>query len=533
LLELKVDRGAQPGEPFSDQPTVPMERPDMPAPAPSPSSGASHTAMINLNANHGGRERVKTLPMPQMPFASGIGQAPPPSPEASEGAPGKLVVVSTNFAGREFVLEKPAMVIGRTDDNDIVVNHRSISRHHAKIVREGGRYAVVDMQSANGVRVNGEEYGKVELRRGDMIDLGHVRLRYVDPGEDFVFDRDATMVDIHGGGKKGKGLLIGLVSVGVLGAAAVAVILVIGKGNSTGTVANNGTNSVPNTLVTEAKTTSRPGTAAVSAPETTPATTALNPENPLAKHLGDAQAAIDGRRWAEAIVATQAAMKLDPRSNEALKLQNWAKSEMKHETLAGEIKAALDANRLPDAQRLLKNIVEGSAYHTESKEMIDNFIIQKLEAEAKAFASKGQCDKIAGVARRAPTEDAKASIAATPCTPTVGVVSSAPVSRPVSTPISRPVTAVVSAPPAGDPNDMLAEAKVAYNGGQYAQAKKLLLDVLKLKPGQVEAVTFLAIIGCKEGKKADGLRYANQLTGKRQELVKSQCRQSGVDLDAP
>src|SRR5262249_18470313 len=73
-------------------------------------------------------------------------------------------------------------IIGRTDENDVVVNHRSISRHHAKIVRENGHYHIVDLQSANGVRVNGEEYGKVELRKGDHVDLGHVRLRFVAPG---------------------------------------------------------------------------------------------------------------------------------------------------------------------------------------------------------------------------------------------------------------------------------------------------------------------------------------------------------------
>ena len=86
------------------------------------------------------------------------------------GGYGKLVVLSSNFAGKEFELSRPQMIIGRTDENDIVINHRSISRNHAKLVREPetSRYTISDLQSSNGVRVNGSDYGKVELRRGDV-----------------------------------------------------------------------------------------------------------------------------------------------------------------------------------------------------------------------------------------------------------------------------------------------------------------------------------------------------------------------------
>ena len=113
------------------------------------------------------------------------------------------------------------MIIGRTDENDLVINHRSISRNHAKVTRdpETSRYTISDLQSSNGVRVNGQDYGKVELRRGDVVDLGHVRLRFVEPGEDFVFARDAVVVDLPEGGGK-RSLLVAIVlAVVVLGAA--------------------------------------------------------------------------------------------------------------------------------------------------------------------------------------------------------------------------------------------------------------------------------------------------------------------------
>ncbi|MEW5853953.1 MAG: FHA domain-containing protein, partial [Myxococcota bacterium] len=97
----------------------------------------------------------------------------------------RLVVVSTSLAGRAFNLTKDETVIGRTEDNDLQIDHRSVSRNHAKIVREGGRYTVVDLKSANGVLVNGEEYARIDLRKGDIIELGHVKLRFVEAGERF------------------------------------------------------------------------------------------------------------------------------------------------------------------------------------------------------------------------------------------------------------------------------------------------------------------------------------------------------------
>src|SRR3982751_321327 len=127
---------------------------------------------------------------------------------------GRLVVLSSNFAGKEFELSRPQMIIGRTDENDIVINHRSISRNHAKLVREPdtGRYTISDLQSSNGVRVNGQDYGKVELRRGDVVDLGHVRLRFVEPGEDFVFSRDAVITDVPDTSSKKTLLIAGLLA---------------------------------------------------------------------------------------------------------------------------------------------------------------------------------------------------------------------------------------------------------------------------------------------------------------------------------
>ncbi len=111
--------------------------------------------------------------------------------QPAAGPPARLVVLTTDLAGMEIALDKASLVIGRTEENDVLLNHRSISRHHAKIVRDGDHYTIVDLQSANGIRVNGEDYERIELNAGDVVELGHVKIRFVGPLESFVFDPHA------------------------------------------------------------------------------------------------------------------------------------------------------------------------------------------------------------------------------------------------------------------------------------------------------------------------------------------------------
>src|SRR5690606_3105538 len=163
----------------------------------------------------------------------------PTIPVVHPGASARLVVLSTNFAGREFELDKATVVIGRTGGNGLCVDHRSVSGPHAKVVRETGRCSRVALQSSNGVRVNGEEYGKVELRRADVVDLGHVRLRFVEPGEDLVFGRDAQAIDLSPAGAPRLAMWVALAHLAT--GAAVALFLILSSGDKGATTAQDET----------------------------------------------------------------------------------------------------------------------------------------------------------------------------------------------------------------------------------------------------------------------------------------------------
>lgn len=79
-----------------------------------------------------------------------------------------------------FPLEQDALIVGRATDCGVCVPHRSLSRHHARLTRHEGRFTITDLESKNGVLVNGERAERRELRDGDLVQLGDVMLRYVD-----------------------------------------------------------------------------------------------------------------------------------------------------------------------------------------------------------------------------------------------------------------------------------------------------------------------------------------------------------------
>ncbi|MGZ3428146.1 MAG: FHA domain-containing protein, partial [Polyangia bacterium] len=326
-LALKLDKAqtASGGHP-SPVPTG-ATAPAMPSAAPANEMAEQKTTPFMKENGAAPASMLDMAPTVQTPITPTT--APPIS--GQQEAPARLVVVSSNFAGQEFVLDKAAVVIGRTDENDVVINHRSISRHHAKIVREGGHYHIVDLQSANGVRVNGEEYGKVELRKGDHVDLGHVRLRFVAPGEDFIFDRDAQVVDVSGAKKSRAGLVAVLMLV-VVALAGGAFVLV----KMTQKPSGNGGEGVV-----------KPSS---------------DTEGAVARLLLAADQAMKSEDWEGAIAKCDEALKLDPAQELARDKRQRAEAERKNRQAYNAFMKAAAENDYDSAVASYGEVAEDSVY---------------------------------------------------------------------------------------------------------------------------------------------------------------------------
>lgn len=80
----------------------------------------------------------------------------------------------------EVLVHPGRFSIGRSDDNDLVINLPGLSRRHALISNFEGNVQITDCGSQNGTFVNGLQIETtVELRNGDVISLGNVCEIYV------------------------------------------------------------------------------------------------------------------------------------------------------------------------------------------------------------------------------------------------------------------------------------------------------------------------------------------------------------------
>ncbi|NKQ35607.1 MAG: FHA domain-containing protein [Chloroflexi bacterium] len=87
--------------------------------------------------------------------------------------PAYFIIQKGPDAGREFSLEQSISSIGRSAANDIVLNDPEVSRHHARILRQGSIYSIEDLGSTNGTFVNNQRLtSPVPLSDGDLLGFG-------------------------------------------------------------------------------------------------------------------------------------------------------------------------------------------------------------------------------------------------------------------------------------------------------------------------------------------------------------------------
>ena len=79
---------------------------------------------------------------------------------------------------RRSVLSGDHVLLGRSRECEVVIADPNVSRRHAELRQDGGRWVIADLGSTNGVKVNGRRVDRAELDPGDRITLGVTELTF-------------------------------------------------------------------------------------------------------------------------------------------------------------------------------------------------------------------------------------------------------------------------------------------------------------------------------------------------------------------
>lgn len=82
---------------------------------------------------------------------------------------------------RWFLVKAKEMLIGRSRDADLLLRDPAVDSRHAKVIRREGEFFLVDMESLNGVFLNGRRIYRETFQPGDLIRIGQTELAFHAP----------------------------------------------------------------------------------------------------------------------------------------------------------------------------------------------------------------------------------------------------------------------------------------------------------------------------------------------------------------
>jgi hypothetical protein len=111
--------------------------------------------------------------------ATMVYKAVQPPADADEEPPKILrEIAAISFEGARHEVAERRVVIGRSKDCDIQVPDPNVSRRHAEVRQEGATYWLVDLDSTNGVEVNGKRVKRLKLEDGTRFTIGSTEIAF-------------------------------------------------------------------------------------------------------------------------------------------------------------------------------------------------------------------------------------------------------------------------------------------------------------------------------------------------------------------
>ncbi len=108
-----------------------------------------------------------------------------------------LHVVTNDGQIFNFPISKDKVSIGRSNDNDLIFDDKTVSRYHTEIQKRKNDYIVADLGSYNGTRLNGKSIQKVFLKHGDKIQIGSSKLTFLINGNSLDQAEDSVVLTVE------------------------------------------------------------------------------------------------------------------------------------------------------------------------------------------------------------------------------------------------------------------------------------------------------------------------------------------------
>ena len=93
--------------------------------------------------------------------------------------PLKMILTHNGETLGKMVMERPRLMIGSAEDNDIVIKDSSVSRYHALLVRFGDTAFVKDLNSKSGTYVNMDRIKDQMVIHQDILSIGNHRIKFI------------------------------------------------------------------------------------------------------------------------------------------------------------------------------------------------------------------------------------------------------------------------------------------------------------------------------------------------------------------
>ena len=302
-------------------------------------------------------------PMTEVLRASDFVSPSASAPPAGGPRQAQLIVLSGNVEKATYPLEGQETLVGREGDVDIIIDHASMSRTHAKILFNGKLWSIVDQGSANGVKINGEDVGARDLRNGDVVELGEVKLRFVRRDQQGALEGKVADYHVRQAAERRKKLVVGLVVGLLLSAWALSTVW----------------RSDPE---------EKPAAALPSASITAPSV------DPLVDALQLARGFIAQRRWDSALLHLEEAMRLDPGNADAARLRSRARAEALNKQTFEELQAAVTVREISLIDTKLQAIGADSIYRGDAIDVAASLVVERVAHHVREGDQAQEAGKI-------------------------------------------------------------------------------------------------------------------------------------------